>query len=278
MRLAPILLVVVVVGMASPAAADDETPVEITITSSRGGLGKFATLLVIDDNDGIRACFRGSTDYRDVKVTLSISTAGAVSAVKLRGASKRVKTCLTTALKGLAFPTSAKKTTVRVTLSPEVSAMAYAEALTAEGDHSTVDSGMRSRPGADLNLQVGASTKGSGTGSGGASPASGPQGRITLASKKASGGHAVAVVVNKVLSAYLPGLKRCYKGALVTKPNLQGIVVLAFDITVEGRVGTASATGIDALAPCIRDQMTAWRFPATDAASSVELRLKLVPD
>lgn len=277
------VIAVAVVGMAAPAAADDRVPVSTTITSSRGGLGKPAALAVIDGNAGVGACFRAIQPEK-VKATLTVTPAGAVSSVKLRGGRKLTRSCLTRALQALAFPAGAKKSTIRVTLTldaSDLSALAFADALTADDGSVTEGDMSRVRPGADLSAQVrgsnGSSGSGTGSGSGSAAP-SGPLGRITLAGKQASGGHSVATVVNNVLSAYMPGLKRCYKDALATQPSLTGSLVLAFDIALDGRVGTASATGIVELATCIRAQMTAWRFPAADAATSVELRLKLVPD
>jgi hypothetical protein len=115
----------------------------------------------------------------------------------------------------------------------------------------------------------------------------GPQGRINVASK--SGGDESSltpdVVLNKILNAYMAGLKRCYKQYLNKEASARGAVLLSFTVNETGRLVNGNAKGfagdVDA---CIQSQMATWRFPvpkdkdneATDA--NFAITLQLVPD
>ena len=70
------------------------------------------------------------------------------------------------------------------------------------------------------------------------------------------------MVVRKIMSTYMAGLKRCYKQGLKTDPTLRG--KLAIDLTVNemGRVTHHSARGFDAAVDaCVESQLGNWRFP-----------------
>lgn len=187
----------------------------------------------------------------------------------------------------------------------------------ADPDTSAVGMVLTRRPGADLDQQIaaargdgaavaigGASGRGSrgdgdprvatgggplaGTGSPGTVDApSTPLGRITV-----RGGRAVddssltlAAVQSKLLSAYLPSLKRCYRERLKVEPDARGTIALGFTVNDTGRVSPARAPSTIAdVGSCVESHMAIWRFPIpkdvdgepTTAAFHVDLQL--VPD
>lgn len=114
-----------------------------------------------------------------------------------------------------------------------------------------------------------------------------PQGRITVGNK--SGGDESTLtpdaVLGRIQTAYMPGLKRCYKQYLNKEASARGGVTLSFTVNETGRAVNGAAKGfaseVDA---CIQGLMATWRFPApkdkdgdaTDA--SFAITLQLVPD
>ncbi|HWU90158.1 MAG TPA: AgmX/PglI C-terminal domain-containing protein [Kofleriaceae bacterium] len=115
----------------------------------------------------------------------------------------------------------------------------------------------------------------------------GPQGRINVSSKTGGDESSLtpAVVLNKILSAYMAGLKRCYKQYLNKEATARGAVALSFTVNETGRLVSGNASGFAAeVDTCIKGQMATWRFPvpkdkdneATDA--NFAITLQLVPD
>lgn len=115
----------------------------------------------------------------------------------------------------------------------------------------------------------------------------GPQGRISVAGKQGGDDSTLSpdAVLQKILSAYMPGLKRCYKQYLNKDASARGAVQLSFTVNETGRLVNGNAKGfageVDA---CIGGLMATWRFKGpkdkdgdpTDAAFSI--KLQLVPD
>lgn len=123
-------------------------------------------------------------------------------------------------------------------------------------------------------------------GSGSAAP-SGPTGRIAMA-----GGQEVedtsltlALVKQKLMAAYMSGLKRCYKQALAVDPDLHGALTLRLSVDETGRVADGRATAPTAeLTDCVTGLTRNWRFPVPlDAdgeptAAAFQLELQLTPE
>ncbi|MEO8700409.1 MAG: hypothetical protein ABI867_10210 [Kofleriaceae bacterium] len=214
-----------------------------------------------------------------------------------------------------------RKDTEQVSMS-EDDAAAFADKLTAEGPNGT-DAGDMSkrRPGADLDAQIknvtdgnktvavgGGAGRGSrgdgdprvGTGTGpkignggiesaggGKVTEKGPAGRISVASKQAFDESSLTpdIVLAKIQSVYMAGLKRCYKQYLNKDASARGKVTLSFGVSASGNTTGGKANGFaDEVDTCIGSQMGGWRFPvpkdkdgeATDA--SFAITLQLVPD
>lgn len=205
----------------------------------------------------------------------------------------------------------------------EDEARKFADLLTGEGEGGTSEGDMsRRRPGADLGQQIsdvkeggkvvaigGGAGRGSrddgdprvGTGSGpkidapgGTQSAGGgktdekaPSGRISVSDKQTYDDSTLTpdIVLSKIQSAYMAGLKRCYKSYLAKDASARGKVTLSLTVNETGRTTEYNAKGfaseVDA---CIKSQMGSWRFPvpkdddgeATEASFSITLQL--VPD
>jgi hypothetical protein len=93
------------------------------------------------------------------------------------------------------------------------------------------------------------------------------------------------VVLAKIQSAYMGGIRRCYKNALKAAPGTKGKLKLSFTVGLDGRIGARQVTG---LAPpideCVQNVMQAWRFPIPKdsaqkpAEATFAVTLQLVPD
>lgn len=95
---------------------------------------------------------------------------------------------------------------------------------------------------------------------------------------------AANVVRNKVATAYLAGIRRCYKTRLAAAPNIYGRVVLSFTVNEKGLAVTTGARGFDGeVDSCIAESMKSWRFPIphdSDGAPTIAdftLSLELSP-
>jgi hypothetical protein len=199
----------------------------------------------------------------------------------------------------------------------------FADLLTAAGPNGTTTGEMdKRRPGADLNQQIrdvkdnggtvavgdtsGRGSRGNGdprVGTGGGPQVNGPTGpesadggkavektpagRISVADKQTFDDSTLTpdVVLAKIQSAYMAGLKRCYKEYLKKDASARGKVTLAFGVNATGRAVNGAAHGFAGeVDQCIGGQMGSWRFPvpkdkdgeATDASFSITLQL--VPD
>ena len=199
----------------------------------------------------------------------------------------------------------------------------YADLLTGEGTDGKSEGDMsRRRPGADLGQQIadvreggqtvkvgGGSGRGSrgdgdprvGTGKGpningpgGTESAGGgkgaekaPAGRISVADKQSFDESSLTpdIVLSKIQSAYMAGLKRCYKEYLKKDASARGKVTLSLTVNETGRTVKGSAKGFASeVDQCIGNLMSSWRFPvpkdkdgeATEAAFAITLQL--VPD
>ncbi|MEZ4364445.1 MAG: hypothetical protein R3B48_29990 [Kofleriaceae bacterium] len=202
-------------------------------------------------------------------------------------------------------------------------AIAFANALTGEGDGSEDLGDMaRRRPGSDLGSEIsevresgktvgigggtGGGTRGDGgtrvgTGSGpgvsgpggpvsaggGKTQEKGPGGRISVSDKDGDSTANLSPddVLRKIQSAYMAGLKRCYKDYLKTDPTARGGVQLTFTVNETGRTVGGRAKGfasqVDA---CITGLMASWRFvgpkdqDGDPTEASFSIKLQLVPD
>ena len=204
----------------------------------------------------------------------------------------------------------------------EEQAKAMADLLTGEGPNGNSEGDMsKRRPGADLGQQIadvreggksvsvgGGAGRGSrndgdprvGTGKGpnigqaGIESAGGgkgaehaPTGRISVADKQSFDESSLTpdIVLSKIQSAYMAGLKRCYKDYLKKDASARGKVTLQLSINATGRTVKGAAHGFAGeVDECIGGQMSSWRFPvpkdkdgeATEA--SFAITLQLVPD
>lgn len=206
----------------------------------------------------------------------------------------------------------------------EKDAEAFADTLTGADnkDGKTASDINKRAPGADLDKQIGAVRDGNKTvsvgggagrgsrgdgdprvgtgggpkisGPGGLEPAGGgkvaekgPAGRISVSNKQAFDESSLTpdIVLAKIQSVYMAGLKRCYKQYLNKDASARGKVTLSLTVSATGNTVNGRANGfaseVDA---CISAQMGGWRFPipkdkegeATDA--SFAITLQLVPD
>jgi hypothetical protein len=92
-------------------------------------------------------------------------------------------------------------------------------------------------------------------------------------------------VLSKIQSAYMTGVKACYKDHLKKAPGATGKLALTFAVGAKGRTLDPKATGFAPLLDaCVTDKMKAWRFPIPkDAAgapttASFSITIQLVPD
>jgi hypothetical protein len=205
----------------------------------------------------------------------------------------------------------------------EQEAAKFADLLTGEGKNGTSEGDMsKRRPGAELGAQInevreggqvvkvgggaGRTSRGDGevrvgtghgpniNGPGGTESAGGgktaekaPAGRISVADKQSFDESTLTpdLVLAKIQSAYMAGLKRCYKEFLKKDASARGKVTLALTVNETGRTVKGSARGFAGeVDECIGALMTGWRFPipkdkdgeATEASFSITLQL--VPD
>jgi uncharacterized protein YndB with AHSA1/START domain len=205
----------------------------------------------------------------------------------------------------------------------EQEAARFADQLTGEGPNGTSEGDMsKRRPGADLGAQInevreggqtvkvgggaGRSSRGDGdirvgtghgpniNGPGGTESAGGgktqekaPSGRISVADKQTFDESTLTpdIVLAKIQSAYMAGLKRCYKEFLRKDASARGKVTLNLTVNETGRTTKGAAHGFAGeVDECIGGLMGGWRFPipkdkdgeATEA--SFAITLQLVPD
>ena len=205
----------------------------------------------------------------------------------------------------------------------EQEAAKFADLLTGEGLNGTSEGDMsKRRPGADLGAQInevreggqqvkvgggaGRTSRGDGdirvgtghgpniNGPGGTESACGgktqekaPTGRISVADKQTFDESTLTpdIVLAKIQSAYMAGLKRCYKEFLRKDAAARGKVTLNLTVNETGRTTKGAAHGFAGeVDDCISGLMSGWRFPipkdkdgeATEA--SFAITLQLVPD
>lgn len=111
-------------------------------------------------------------------------------------------------------------------------------------------------------------------------------GRISVTDKVSADGTLTPdIVLAKIQSAYMAGIKRCYKELLLKTPAAKGKLALAFTVDTKGKTTAASSKGFSTeLDDCVKPQMATWRFPIpkdsagdpTDAPFAITLQL--VPD
>jgi hypothetical protein len=202
-------------------------------------------------------------------------------------------------------------------------AIAFANALTGDGESGDDLGGMAHRaPGSDLGTEIadvrdsgkqvgigggtGRGTRGDGdprvgtgrgpgvggptgpvSAGGGKGEEKTPGGRISVSDKEGDPGTDLSPddVMRKIQSAYMAGLKRCYKEHLKTDPTARGGVQLTFTVNETGRTVSGKAKGFASeVDNCITGQMNSWRFtaPKDDDGEATEatfsIKLQLVPD
>lgn len=204
-------------------------------------------------------------------------------------------------------------------------AIAFANALTSEGDGGGGDLGdmARRRPGSDLGSEInevresgrqvgigggtGRGTRGDGdprvgtgggprldgpggttSAGGGKGEEKGPAGRISVSDKEGDPGNSLTPdeVLRKIQSAYMAGLKRCYKEHLKTDPTARGGISLTFTVNETGRTVNGRAKGFASnVDSCITNLMSTWRFAVPKdkddgepTEASFAIKLQLVPD
>src|SRR5262245_57775560 len=70
------------------------------------------------------------------------------------------------------------------------------------------------------------------------------------------------LVIAKIASAYMPGVRRCYRNYLKKDASARGRLVLELSVNAVGRATDAIATGVsNEVGDCTTAQMAAWRFP-----------------
>ncbi len=205
-------------------------------------------------------------------------------------------------------------------------AIAFANALTSDGDGGgggDLGDMARRRPGSDLGSEIsevresgktvgigggtGRGTRGDGdprvgtgggpqiegpggttSAGGGKGEEKGPAGRISVSDKDGDIGTDLTpdLVMRKIQSAYMAGLKRCYKEHLKTDPSARGGVALTFTVNETGRTVNGRAKGFATdVDNCISSLMSTWRFAVPKdkddgepTEASFSIKLQLVPD
>jgi hypothetical protein len=114
-----------------------------------------------------------------------------------------------------------------------------------------------------------------------------PGGRVSVANMKSLDDSTLTseVVLQKIQSTYMPGLKRCYRDHLAMHPDARGRLTLELTVDETGGTVSAAAHGFaDEVDACIDNLMTTWRFPIpktqTGAAkkASFAATMQLVPN
>ncbi len=115
----------------------------------------------------------------------------------------------------------------------------------------------------------------------------GPAGRISVSTKTALDESSLTadLVLAKIQSVYMAGLKRCYKNYLNKDASARGKVVLSLTVNESGSTVNGKANGFAGeVDDCITGQMGGWRFPVPKDAdgektqASFQIALQLVPD
>jgi hypothetical protein len=219
-------------------------------------------------------------------------------------------------------PGAGRDRAAEIQLEKEENARAMADLLTGEGADGTSEGDMsKRRPGADLGQQIadvrdtgkqvavgggqgrgprgdgdarvgtGSGPKISGPGgtetAGGAKQEKAPSGRIQVADKQTFDDSSLTpdIVLSKIQSAYMAGLKRCYKEHLKKDASARGKVTLELTVNETGRTVQGKANGFASeVDDCITGQMGSWRFPVPKdkdgepTEASFRISLQLVPD
>jgi uncharacterized protein YndB with AHSA1/START domain len=205
----------------------------------------------------------------------------------------------------------------------EQEAAKFADLLTGEGKNGTSEGDMsKRRPGAELGAQInevresgtqvkvgggaGRTSRGDGdvrvgtghgpniqgpggteSAGGGKTTEKGPSGRISVADKQTFDESTLTpdIVMSKIQSAYMAGLKRCYREYLKKDASARGKVTLSLTINETGRTVKGAAKGFAGeVDDCISNLMTGWRFPipkdkeGDPTEASFAITLQLVPD
>lgn len=205
----------------------------------------------------------------------------------------------------------------------EQEAQKFADLLTGEGLNGTSLGDMsKRRPGAELGEQInevregghtvavggggnrgtrgngdprlGTATGGSGikgpgsteSAGGGKTEEKAPSGRISVADRQTFDESSLTgdIVSAKIQSAYMAGLKRCYKEYLKKDGSARGKVTLSFTVNETGRTVQGAAKGFASeVDDCITNLMASWRFPipkqdGEPTEASFSIQLQLVPD
>jgi hypothetical protein len=205
----------------------------------------------------------------------------------------------------------------------EQEAAKFADLLTGEGLNGTSEGDMsKRRPGAELGAQInevreagstvkvgggaGRTSRGDGDarvgtghgpniqGPGGTESAGGgklaeksPSGRISVSDKQTFDETSLTpdAVIAKIQSAYMAGLKRCYREYLKKDASARGKVSLSLTVNETGRTVKGAAHGFAGeVDECITALMSGWRFPipkdkeGDPAEASFVVALQLVPD
>jgi len=114
-----------------------------------------------------------------------------------------------------------------------------------------------------------------------------PTGRISVADKQTFDESTLTpdIVLAKIQSAYMAGLKRCYKEYLKKDASARGKVTLSLTINETGRTTKSAAHGFAGeVDSCIGNLMPGWRFPipkdkeGDPTEASFAITLQLVPD
>lgn len=183
----------------------------------------------------------------------------------------------------------------------------FAEALLASGDDDhAVDDMQRRLPGSDLSAQLDdVRAAGAKVAVGGGGSVATGAGDADLRPDPASSGVAgptptvavqrpaqlsdtsltADVIAQKLVAAYLGGLRRCYGGILKVDPAARGAATLAFTVEGSGRVGAASVTTslAPSLASCVETLARSWRFASPrdgdgePAAAEFRVQLEFAP-
>ena len=129
----------------------------------------------------------------------------------------------------------------------------------------------------------GIGTKGAGGGKGG-------YGNTMVASGSGKGISAIAVsnsdvtleggisryAINATIAKYLNQVRRCYETQLKTKPNIQGLVEMSFEINSGGRLNFANVRRTTLkdkpTEQCIQSKMMTWQFPKPKGGVKVPVK------
>jgi plasmid stabilization system protein ParE len=90
-----------------------------------------------------------------------------------------------------------------------------------------------------------------------------PRGRVSVGTKAALDDTTLTsdLVLQKLTTAYLSAIHRCWRTQLAADPQAHGKLALAFGVDARGKIDQPTATGMAPVDACVSAAMAGWTFP-----------------